>query len=86
MQVLAATVTEENLKEGRVYPPLSDIQKVSLDIAVAVVEQAYENKMAAVYPEPSDKLAFVKSQMYCTDYESFLPDLYDWPQQAVSQR
>ena len=85
LQVLAGTVTQENLDEGRVYPPLSEIQNVSVKIAVAVVEQAYQNQMAAQYPEPDDKLEFVKSQMYSTCYESFLPDLYDWPLTAVSQ-
>ena len=86
LQVLAGTVTQENLDEGRVYPPLSEIQNVSVKIAVAVVEQAYQQQMAAQYPEPEDKLEFVKSQMYSTCYESFLPDLYDWPLTAVSRR
>lgn len=35
-QVIAQQVTEENLREGRLYPPLVTIQDVSLKIAVRV--------------------------------------------------
>lgn len=35
-QVLAQQVTDENLQEGRLYPPLVTIQDVSLKIAVRV--------------------------------------------------
>ena len=73
-------MTKEHLAEGRVYPPLSQIREVSTRIAVKVVEYAYANKMAAHYPEPADKDAFIRSQLYSTDYESFMPELYDWPE------
>ena len=79
VQVLAGTVSQENLDEGRVYPPLSAIRPVSTDIAVAIVELACQEKSASIYPEPEDKRAFVTSQLYSTDYDNFMPDFYDWP-------
>lgn len=72
-------VTEENLAEGRVYPPLSGIRDISAHLAAKIVEYAYRHEMAAHYPEPEDKLAFVKDYQYRTDYESFIPVTYSWP-------
>lgn len=40
-QALADTVTNEDLQVGRLYPPLQDIQSVSLRIATKIVEDAY---------------------------------------------
>ena len=37
---------------------------------------------AAFYPEPEDKEAFIRAQMYSTNYEDFTPELYDWPTYA----
>jgi len=72
-------VTKENLDEGRLYPPLSKICDVSNKIAIKIAEYTYANKMASHYPEPEDKEQFITSQLYSTDYESFVPDVYDWP-------
>lgn len=36
-------VTEEDLAVGRLYPPLSDIHRVSLEIARVIAEDAYSN-------------------------------------------
>ena len=55
-----------------------------MKIAVAMVEYAFKNNMASQYPEPKDKLKFVEDQMYETDYETFLPDTYTWPENEVS--
>lgn len=37
-QAIADMVTEENLAEGRLYPPLSTIREVSFKIAVKVAD------------------------------------------------
>ncbi|KAL8186196.1 UNVERIFIED_CONTAM: NADP-dependent malic enzyme [Gekko kuhli] len=80
--VIAQQVSKQNLEEGRLYPPLSMIQDVSLKIAVKIAEEAYSNNTATFYPEPEDKEAFIRSQVYSIDYESFLTDSYSWPKQA----
>ncbi|KAJ6664888.1 hypothetical protein lerEdw1_005860 [Lerista edwardsae] len=80
---IAEEVTEENLAEGRLYPPLSSIRDVSFKIAVKIVDYAYKHDLASWYPEPEDKEAFVKSLIYSPDYDSFVIDNYRWPQEAM---
>ncbi|CAL8249291.1 unnamed protein product [Merluccius merluccius] len=77
-KTLAEQVSDEELQEGRLYPPLSNIREVSVQMAVKVVEFVYANGMAFRYPEPVDKDAFVRSTVWNTNYDSFLPDMYDW--------
>lgn len=38
--------------------------------------------LASTYPEPVDKEAFIKAQLYDFSYDnkSALPDVYEWPQ------
>ena len=72
-------MTKEDLAEGRVYPPLNTIREVSTLIAVKIAEYVYQNNMASHYPEPADKDTFIRSQLYSTCYESFVPDTWEWP-------
>uniref|UniRef100_A0A8C5HII3 Malic enzyme n=1 Tax=Gouania willdenowi TaxID=441366 RepID=A0A8C5HII3_GOUWI len=83
-EAIADMVTEEHLAEGRLYPPLNTIREVSFKIAVKVVNHAYKHSIASVYPEPKDKEAFVLSQTYSPDYDSFTLDTYGWPQEAMN--
>ncbi|XP_064297475.1 NADP-dependent malic enzyme, mitochondrial isoform X2 [Phalacrocorax carbo] len=80
---IAAEVTEQNLAEGRLYPPLDSIREVSLKIAVKIVDWAYRHGLASWYPEPADKEAFVKRLIYSPDYDSFVIDDYRWPPAAM---
>ncbi|CAL8344874.1 unnamed protein product [Lota lota] len=77
-KTLADQVSDNELQEGRLYPPLSEIREVSLQMAVKVVEFVYANGMAFRYPEPVDKDAFVRATVWDTNYDSFLPDIYEW--------
>lgn len=45
-RVLTAAVTEEDLSAGTVYPPLNRIRRVTLAIAAAVAEIAWEEGLA----------------------------------------
>uniref|UniRef100_A0AAQ4RWB8 Malic enzyme n=1 Tax=Gasterosteus aculeatus aculeatus TaxID=481459 RepID=A0AAQ4RWB8_GASAC len=83
-EALAQQVTEKDLAEGRLYPPLGSIRDVSLKLAVKVMEYAYEHNMAALRPEPSDKEAYVHSLTYSTDYEEFAVDSYRWPEDSTA--
>ncbi|NWH47766.1 MAON protein, partial [Fregata magnificens] len=80
---IAAEVTEQNLAEGRLYPPLDSIREVSFKIAVKIVDWAYKHGLASWYPEPADKEAFVKRLIYSPDYDSFVIDDYRWPPAAM---
>uniref|UniRef100_A0A8C6V1X6 NADP-dependent malic enzyme n=1 Tax=Neogobius melanostomus TaxID=47308 RepID=A0A8C6V1X6_9GOBI len=83
-EVLAEQVTEKDLAEGRLYPPLSSIRDVSLKLAAKIMEFAYKHNMASLRPEPSDKDEYLKSLVYSTDYEEFVVDSYRWPQDSMS--
>ncbi|XP_037536277.1 NAD-dependent malic enzyme, mitochondrial [Nematolebias whitei] len=83
---LAEQVMDEELKEGRLYPPLSNIREVSIQISIKVMEYVYAKGMAFRYPEPQDKNRFVRSTVWNTNYESFLPDTYDWPNVSFSPK
>lgn len=76
---LADMVSQEDLDSGNLYPPLQDIQKCSLTIAMEVMKYAYENDLASVFPEPKDHKEFVKAQLYDTSYKPSIPPVYDWP-------
>lgn len=64
---LAHQVSQANLDAGTLYPPLSDIREVSLNIAVAVAEKAYETGLAGL-KRPADLKAHIESLMYQPDY------------------
>ncbi|KAM7065673.1 NADP-dependent malic enzyme, mitochondrial [Acridotheres tristis] len=82
-ETIAAQVTEQNLAEGRLYPPLASIREVSLKIAVKIVDWAYKQGLASWYPEPADKETFVKQFVYSSEYNSFVFDNYKWPPTAM---
>uniref|UniRef100_A0A5F8HHV3 Malic enzyme n=1 Tax=Monodelphis domestica TaxID=13616 RepID=A0A5F8HHV3_MONDO len=82
-EVIAQEVSNKHLEEGRLYPPLKNIQEVSFKIAVQIVEEAYRDNSATVYPEPQDKKEFIRSKLYRTEYEKILPDCYSWPKEAM---
>ncbi|XP_068425766.1 NADP-dependent malic enzyme [Clinocottus analis] len=83
-ETLAHLVTEKDLAEGRLYPPLSSIRDVSIKLAVKIMEYAYKHNMATLRPEPSDKEAYVHSLIYSTDYEEFAVDSYRWPEDSMT--
>lgn len=68
-RALADQVTQQNLDEGRLYPPLSKVREVTLDIAAHVAQYFYDQGLATLKPEPSDKLAFIKSKQYDFYYD-----------------
>jgi malate dehydrogenase (oxaloacetate-decarboxylating)(NADP+) len=68
-QSLAHDVTDTDLAQGSLYPPLADIRAVSAHIAAAVARVAYDRKLAAG-TAPADLLAFVKSRMYEPRYRN----------------
>lgn len=78
-QRVADHVTDADLEKGSLYPPLSKIKDCSIDIAVHISQYAYNQGIASTYPEPVDKTAFVKAQMYDYYYDTPLPTMYEWP-------
>jgi malate dehydrogenase (oxaloacetate-decarboxylating)(NADP+) len=68
---LAGMVEESDLSQGRIYPPLTNMREVSVKIAVAVAEVAYEVKLAR-FPRPANLEAHVRSLMYDPTYQSYV--------------
>jgi malate dehydrogenase (oxaloacetate-decarboxylating)(NADP+) len=64
-------VSEDDLFEGRIYPPLARIREVSLAIAVAVAKVAYDQGLARV-PKPDDLRSHIKAQMFDPSYKSYM--------------
>jgi malate dehydrogenase (oxaloacetate-decarboxylating)(NADP+) len=70
-QTLAHAVSDEDLGQGRIYPPLARIREVSAAIAAAVAEVAYRRDLATK-PKPDDIPAFIKSLIYEPRYQSYV--------------
>ena len=53
-RTLAGLVEKTDLERGSLYPPLRDIRRISLAIAVSVAEKAYDTRTRAreTSPEP----------------------------------
>jgi malate dehydrogenase (oxaloacetate-decarboxylating)(NADP+) len=52
-RTLAGLVQKSDLERGSLYPPLRDIRRISLAIAVSVAVKAYELKLAGVRRPPN---------------------------------
>lgn len=72
-RTLADLVTEEDLAKGRIYPALTQIREVSLEIATAVAEVAYQQELATV-PRPYDLQEAIREQMFDPVYEAYTAD------------
>ncbi len=70
-RVVAQQVTEADLAEGRIYPPLRKIRDVSFAIAVAVAEAVFDQKLAN-RPRPDDIAAHVRSKMFEPTYPEYV--------------
>ncbi|XP_007942041.1 NAD-dependent malic enzyme, mitochondrial [Orycteropus afer afer] len=55
---------------------------ISINIAIKVIEYLYAKKMAFRHPEPEDKAKYVRERIWRSEYESLLPDVYEWPESA----
>jgi malate dehydrogenase (oxaloacetate-decarboxylating)(NADP+) len=70
-RALAAQVTETDLAEGRIYPPLASIREVSLKIALAVANEAYDQGLAAA-PRPPNLASYIRAQVFVPKYAEYV--------------
>lgn len=70
-QALAGMVTETDLAKGHIYPSLSRMREVSLAVATAVAEVAY-NQGLAWKPWVKDLPAYIKSLMFQPQYTRYV--------------
>jgi len=70
-RTLAEKVSEADLAQGSLYPPLNGVREVSAHIAAAVAEVAYRDDLATL-DRPDDLVEFMRTQMYDPRYTSFV--------------
>jgi len=70
-ETLAGQVSRADFESGRLYPPLNTIRQLSLYIAVAVAELAFEEGLARV-ERPKNISSFLRSQMFDPQYSSYV--------------
>ncbi|XP_039051209.1 NADP-dependent malic enzyme [Hibiscus syriacus] len=70
-EALAAQVTKEHYEKGMIYPPFSDIRKISANIAAKVAAKAYELGLASHLPQPKDLVKYAESCMYSPRYRTY---------------
>jgi len=68
--VLAQKVTDQDYAQGCIYPSLTRIREVSLDIAQAVAESAYASGLASK-PRPKDLHFALQEAMYKPEYVQY---------------
>ncbi|MDA7990686.1 MAG: NAD-dependent malic enzyme [Gammaproteobacteria bacterium] len=66
-RALAECISEEDLARGSLYPPQEKIREVSLAIATAVAEHAWEHGLASA-PRPRDIAGAIRDMMYDPRY------------------
>ncbi|XP_020269225.1 NADP-dependent malic enzyme-like [Asparagus officinalis] len=70
-EALASQVTQENYDKGLIYPPFTNIRKISAHIAAKVAAKVYELGLASHLPRPSNLVEFAESCMYSPRYRSY---------------
>uniref|UniRef100_A0A0A9DK15 Malic enzyme n=1 Tax=Arundo donax TaxID=35708 RepID=A0A0A9DK15_ARUDO len=68
---LAEQVTEEHFGKGLIFPPFTNIRKISARIAAKVAAKAYELGLASRLPRPDDLVKYAESCMYTPAYRSY---------------
>lgn len=64
---LAKMIKDEDLADGTLYPPLTRIREISLEIAVSVAERAFDDGLAGI-DHPDDLRAYISNYMYEPSY------------------
>jgi malic enzyme len=70
-RALADQVSEEDIRSGALFPPISELRRVSKNVARAVVEQAQADGMAR--KETADPAAAVTQAMWYPAYPVYTP-------------
>ncbi len=66
-EALAGQVSAEMLKSGLIYPPISEIRNVSINVAVKIAEYIFDKGLAGIdRPESIEK--YIKSKVYYPAY------------------
>ena len=72
-RTLAASVSREDLDRGAIFPALTMMRDVSVQVAAAVMEVAYTQDLATV-PRPADLQTLAKSKMWEPEYPVYVKE------------
>jgi malate dehydrogenase (oxaloacetate-decarboxylating)(NADP+) len=70
-RTLAAAVSDADLAQGSVFPGLDRVRDISVSIAAAVADVAFESGLATE-SRPDDMRALVERQMYVPAYKGYV--------------
>ncbi|KAK1693607.1 hypothetical protein QYE76_010304 [Lolium multiflorum] len=70
-EALAEQVSQENFDKGLIFPPFTNIRKISAEIAARVAAKAYDLGLASRLPRPDDLVKYAESCMYTPLYRSY---------------
>ncbi|KAJ9559682.1 hypothetical protein OSB04_004842 [Centaurea solstitialis] len=70
-EALAEQVTQEHFDNGLIYPPFTNIRKISAHIAAKVAAKAYELGLASRLPQPENLVEYAESCMYSPSYRNY---------------
>ncbi|HEX5133221.1 MAG TPA: NAD-dependent malic enzyme [Candidatus Krumholzibacteria bacterium] len=70
-RTLAAQVSQAALSNGLLFPALSSIRAVSVEIAAAVAKVAFDSGLSPL-PRPHDLTEFVREQVFEPEYQSYV--------------
>ncbi|KAJ6793890.1 NADP-dependent malic enzyme isoform X2 [Iris pallida] len=70
-EALASQVAQENFDAGLIYPPFTNIRKISAKIAAKVAEKVYDLGLASHLPRPENLEKFAESCMYTPIYRNY---------------
>jgi malate dehydrogenase (oxaloacetate-decarboxylating)(NADP+) len=65
---LSEQVTENEMKEGRIYPNLNRIKNVSFKIAVDIVKHAESTHICHLHPKPESIEKHIQKYIYDPSY------------------
>lgn len=72
-EALAAYTVDRYLAQGLVYPPVTELQEVSVHVATAVIRQAFADGVATTHNfQPDDAEAWVRSHFWRPRYLPFV--------------
>jgi len=66
-EALAAQVTDEMFELGLIYPPISGILEVSINVSIEIARYIFDHGLAGV-DRPKDIASFVRSKAYFPAY------------------
>ncbi|MBS1550447.1 MAG: NAD-dependent malic enzyme [Bacteroidetes bacterium] len=66
-KALAGLVSEEMLSSGLIYPPISDIRNVSVNVAIKIAEYIFDSGLSGI-KRPENIEMFIKNKVYYPAY------------------